>query len=209
MENEYNKKIKILHVAQAAGGVDRYLRTLLKYLDKDKFENIVVLSQDFKKEDYKDIADTFISIKMERAIGKHDIEAIKQLRKLIKKYAPDIVYAHSSKAGAIARVANIGMKNYCIYNPHGWAFNMQVSKKKQSLYTFIHLVAMLTTDEEMKKNLYRVCRFLAREEIAYRYPIMYEMIRKIFSPDDTNPPEACAMFMPDDETDDEEYAMAA
>ena len=40
-------------------------------------------------------------------------------------------------------------------------------------------------------------------------PIMYEMIRKIFSPDDTNPPEACAMFMPDDETDDEEYAMAA
>ena len=46
----------------------------------------------------------------------------------------------------------------------------------------IHLVAMLTTDEEMKKNLYRVCRFLAREEIAYRYPIMYEMIRKIFSP---------------------------
>ena len=66
----------------------------------------------------------------------------------------------------------------------------------------IHLVAMLTTDEEMKKNLYRVCRFLAREEIAYRYPIMYEMIRKIFSPDDTNPPEACAMFMPDDETED-------
>lgn len=73
----------------------------------------------------------------------------------------------------------------------------------------IHLVAMLTTDEEMKKNLYRVCRFLAREEIAYRYPIMYEMIRKMFSQDDTNPPEACAMFMPDYETDDEEYAMAA
>lgn len=34
------KKIKILHVAQAAGGVDRYIRMLLKYLDKEKFENI-------------------------------------------------------------------------------------------------------------------------------------------------------------------------
>ena len=79
------------------------------------------------------------------------------------------------------------------------------------IYTIdrIHLVAMLATDAELKKNLYRVCRFLAREEIAYRYPIMYEMIRKMFSPDDTNPPEACAMFMPDDETDDKEYAMAA
>ena len=60
-----------------------------------------------------------------------------------------------------------------------------------------------------QKNLYRVCRFLAREEIAYRYPIMYEMIRRMFSPDDTNPPEACAMFIPDCEVDDEEYAMAA
>lgn len=33
-------KIRILHVAQAAGGVDRYIRMLLKYLDKDKFENM-------------------------------------------------------------------------------------------------------------------------------------------------------------------------
>ena len=73
----------------------------------------------------------------------------------------------------------------------------------------IHLAAMLVTDAEMKKNLYKVCRFLAREEIAYRYPIIYEMIQKIFSPDDTNPPEACTMFMPDNEPDDEEYAMAA
>ena len=30
-----------------------------------------------------------------------------------------------------------------------------------------HLAAMLATDAEMKKNLYKVCRFLAREEIAY------------------------------------------
>ena len=73
----------------------------------------------------------------------------------------------------------------------------------------IHLVAMLATDAEMKKNLYRVCRFLAREEIAYRYSIMYEMIRRMFSPDDTTPPEASAMFMPDCEVDDEEYTMAA
>ncbi len=31
------KKIKILHVAQAAGGVDRYIRMLLKYLDSEIF----------------------------------------------------------------------------------------------------------------------------------------------------------------------------
>ena len=45
-------KIRILHVAQAAGGVDRYIRMLLKYLDKEKFENILICSQDFHEEDF-------------------------------------------------------------------------------------------------------------------------------------------------------------
>ena len=134
-------KIKILHVAQAAGGVDRYIRMLLKYLDKDKFENILVCSQDFRKEDYEGLADAFEQVEMERAIGKNDLKAIGKVRKLIKKYNPDIVYAHSSKAGAIARVADIGLKNYCVYNPHGWAFNMRCSNKKKTMYAAIEKIA--------------------------------------------------------------------
>lgn len=54
------KKIKILHVAQAAGGVDRYIRMLLKYLDKEKFENILVCSQDFNREDYDGLVDSLV-----------------------------------------------------------------------------------------------------------------------------------------------------
>ena len=109
------KKIKILHVAQAAGGVDRYIRMLLKYLDKEKFENILVCSQDFNREDYDGLVDSFEQIEMNRAIGVSDLNSIKEVRRLIKKYNPDIVYAHSSKAGAIARVADIGLKNHCVF----------------------------------------------------------------------------------------------
>ena len=134
-------KIRILHVAQAAGGVDRYIRMLLKYLDKEKFENILVCSQDFHEEDYRDLVDSFEQVEMTRAIGSSDLKAIKEVRALIKKYNPDIVYAHSSKAGAITRVADIGMKNHCIYNPHGWAFNMRCSAKKKAMYTAIEKIA--------------------------------------------------------------------
>lgn len=136
-----SKKIRILHVAQAAGGVDRYLRMLLKYLDKGKFENIVVLSQNFRESDYNNLVSSFEQINMTREIGFNDFKAIQEVRKLIKKYNPDIVYAHSSKAGAIARVADIGLKNHCIYNPHGWAFNMRCSSKKKALYTAIERIA--------------------------------------------------------------------
>ena len=141
------KKIKILHVAQAAGGVDRYIRMLLKYLDKDKFENILVCSQDFHKEDYKGLVSYFEQIEMTRSIGMNDLKAIIEVRKFIKKHNPDIVYAHSSKAGAIARVADIGLKNSCIYNPHGWAFNMRCSAKKKMIYTAIEKIAALFCDK--------------------------------------------------------------
>lgn len=139
-------KIKILHVAQAAGGVDRYIRMLLKYLDRDMFENILVCSQDFRKDDYKGLADVFEQVEMKRAIDKNDLKAIGAVRKLIKKYNPNIVYAHSSKAGAITRVADIGLKNYCIYNPHGWAFNMRCSNKKKAMYAAIEKIAALFCD---------------------------------------------------------------
>lgn len=135
------KKIRILHVAQAAGGVDRYIRMLLKYLDKEKFENILVCSQDFHEEDYKGLVDSFEQVEMTRAIGEQDLKAIKKIRVLIKKYNPDVVYAHSSKAGAIARVADIGLKNHYVYNPHGWAFNMRCSARKKAMYTAIEKVA--------------------------------------------------------------------
>lgn len=133
-------KIRILHVAQAAGGVDRYIRMLLKYLDKEKFENILVCSQDFHEEDYRGLVDSFEQVEMTRAIGGNDLKAIREVRALIKKYNPDFVYAHSSKAGAIARVADIGLRNHCVYNPHGWAFNMRCSAKKKAIYTMIEKI---------------------------------------------------------------------
>lgn len=135
------KKIRILHVAQAAGGVDRYIRMLLKYMNKEEFENVLICSNDFKRENYIGLTDYFEQIDMKRSIGKNDLNAIKTVRKLIKKYNPDIVYAHSSKAGAVVRVADIGIKNVCIYNPHGWSFNMKCSDKNRRLYTLIEKMA--------------------------------------------------------------------
>lgn len=140
-------KIKIMHVAQAAGGVDRYIRMFLKYLDKDVFENILICSQDFFEKDYVGLVDSFEQVHMIRDIGKEDLTAIIKVRKLIKQHKPDIVYAHSSKAGAIARVADMGLKNYCIYNPHGWAFNMKCSEKKRKVYIAIEKIAALFCDK--------------------------------------------------------------
>lgn len=60
------------------------------------------------------MVDSFGQVEMVRAIGKNDLKAIGEVRKLIKPYQPDIVYAHSGKVSAISRVADIGLKNHCV-----------------------------------------------------------------------------------------------
>lgn len=135
------KKIRVLHITQAVGGgVERYLQMLFKYMDKDKFENILICSNKQDLDAYVELVDEIEQTEMSRSIGVHDIKAVICVRKLIKKYHPDVLYAHSSKAGAIARIGNIGLGKKCIYNPHGWAFNMQGSKKKQAMYVIIERI---------------------------------------------------------------------
>ena len=133
-------KIKVMHVAECAGGVDRYLHSLIKYLNHEKIENILVCSQNYIPEDFSSIADCVEQIHMDHEIGISDILGVLRVRKLIKMYNPDIVYAHSSKAGALVRVADIGIRSKCIYNPHGWAFNMQGSAKNQMVYKWIEKI---------------------------------------------------------------------
>lgn len=132
------KKIKVMHVAECVGGVDKYLHCLIKYMDHDKFENIAVLSQLYNAKEYGKLADSVEVLNMAHGMGPKTIASAKDIRKLIKKYNPDIVYAHSSIAGAVTRLANIGLKPKCVYNPHGWSFNMQSSK--QPIYVALEKV---------------------------------------------------------------------
>lgn len=141
------KKIRILHITQSVGGVLRYIQMLLKYMDKEKFENIILCSFEAKPEDYKEFVIAFEQIEMKREISFSDLKAIKFVRQVIKKYNPDIVYAHSSKGGAVARLADIGLKNKCVYNPHGWAFNMHCSRQRRKLYIMIERLAARFCDK--------------------------------------------------------------
>lgn len=159
-----DKKICVLHVAEAAGGVERYLETLFKY-SKDKVENILVCSQNYDYEKFKKLADRVIVLKMAHDIEpSSDIKVERTLRRIIKQLKPDIVYAHSSKAGAFARIADLGLNNKVIYNSHGWAFNMQQSAKKKEMYKWVEKISAHFCDKI-------VCISDAEKESALREKI--------------------------------------
>ena len=101
-------KKTIVHIAQSAGGVAEYLYMFLKNFKDDNYENIMIVSQDYKEQldRFKPYTSNINIVPMVREVeAKSDIKSIVEVRKLLKQIKPDIVYLHSSKAGAIGRIA--------------------------------------------------------------------------------------------------------
>lgn len=131
---------KIIHICQATvGGTVEYLRLFLENIDANKYENILICpSSGNMKNILEEKVKKVYLLEMEREIKViKDMKSIIQLRKLLKKEKPDIIYLHSSKAGALGRIAAIGLKSKVIYNPHGWAFTINCSENKKKIYSFI------------------------------------------------------------------------
>lgn len=142
---------KIVHIAQSAGGVAEYLYMLLKNFKDCNYENVLIVSEDYKGqiERFKPYVNDVYIIPMTREIElKKDVKAIFKVRKVLKQVKPDIVYLHSSKAGAIGRIALVfNFKTKIFYNAHGWYFNAQISQKKKKIFALIEKILAMKTNK--------------------------------------------------------------
>lgn len=118
--------MKVIHIVQCAGGVDRYLKMLLPILKEEGLQQILICSPDYRIEEYEKKVDIVEQLNLVQSLSPFLVmKNVFAIRKLIKEYNPDIVYCHSSFAGGLGRLACIGISTKIIYNPHGWAFNMK------------------------------------------------------------------------------------
>lgn len=133
------QKPKIIHIVEAfGGGVFQSVRQLCEGIPDAE----VIVIHSIREETPSNFAKQypthvrFIYLPMQRAISpKKDIKALFQLRSLIKQEAPNAVHAHSSKAGALARLALIGLNTKIIYSPRGYSFLMEdASTLKRAVY---------------------------------------------------------------------------
>ncbi|HTR72702.1 MAG TPA: glycosyltransferase, partial [Solirubrobacteraceae bacterium] len=74
-----------------------------------------------------------VKLDLGRAIApRRDLAAIAGLAKIVKELKPGIVHAHSSKAGAIARLARLARPGTpVLYSPHGYAFKGYFERERQ------------------------------------------------------------------------------
>lgn len=138
---------KILFIVEAmGGGVFTYIVDLANELVNSYDMYIAYAVRKQTPKDFKEYFDKRIHlIKVEnfkRAIDPcSDIKALFELKKIVKEIKPDIIHLHSSKAGALGRIAFNGKKIPLFYTPHGYSFLMQDFKSvNRKLYKFIETV---------------------------------------------------------------------
>lgn len=143
--------MKITHVTEAlAGGVLKSLAEITNAQINSGNEVILIFSKriDTPKDDilktYFNNKTKFVFINMKSEINPfYDFISIIKLIFILVHINPEIIHLHSSKAGAIGRIASfLCLKsNKTFYSPRGFSFlRKDINKRKRRLYLFMELV---------------------------------------------------------------------
>lgn len=107
------------------GGAHIHVRDLAKWLQDQGHEVCVFVGgDDIFSEELRGNAVPVSELKhMKRPISPlNDLFAIQELERRLKNFSPEIVAAHSAKAGMITRIACFKAKIPCVYTAHGWSY---------------------------------------------------------------------------------------
>jgi glycosyltransferase involved in cell wall biosynthesis len=70
-----------------------------------------------------------------------DFRALREMRAVLAELRPDLIAAHSSKAGTLGRVAGRALRIPVVFTVHGWAFTPGVPSLQSALYRRIERLA--------------------------------------------------------------------
>jgi glycosyltransferase involved in cell wall biosynthesis len=140
--------MKIAYVitrANPIGGAQVHVRDLSLALLKRGHQPVVLTSG---SGDYMDNLRSAgvptITLDMEVAISPlRDLRALRQLRGALKMLQPDLVSTHSSKAGALGRVAARSLNVPVIHTAHGWSFTVGIPTRQAAFYRRVEWLAAL------------------------------------------------------------------
>ena len=126
------RRPRVLHVLEATGyGALRYVRDFIRVLPNDSFEiafaySTVRADPGFGStlEETRARGWQLFPVKMFPAVSPvQDLRSVRELREICRTYRPEIVHCHSSKAGALGRIAALGLspRPRIIYTPNALA----------------------------------------------------------------------------------------
>ncbi len=123
--------IKVLHAVEAfSGGIVQSIATLCRALAGEAVFSVLHGQRPDAPEDAQDQFPDGVSFlpwpgAAREIAPRRDYQAILELRAAVERVRPDVIHAHSSKAGALARLAFPSGRVPVVYSPRGYAFLRQ------------------------------------------------------------------------------------
>lgn len=141
----------IVHVTEALGGGVSSLLSEITKLQACSYRVILIHSLRSTSPSVQELNRLFpepielIRLPMATNVSiNSDLSSLMNLFLLFKKVNPDVIHLHSSKAGALGRLAArmAGLSNRTFYSPHGLSFlRLDISMSKRFLYRLLEWIA--------------------------------------------------------------------
>jgi len=136
--------MKILFIitrSDTIGGAQVHVRDLSKAFIKDGHDVLVVAGTSVIGEDnffVRNQIPFYACPHLCRSIQPiQDFQSIRFINSIVKTFRPDVISAHSSKAGLLGRISARLNHTPCIFTVHGWAFSEGVPQPTRVLYEII------------------------------------------------------------------------
>lgn len=146
------RSVRVLLVTKSTGGVAEYIRWLVQGLDREKFSLVVVCLSDNGPEFAEELRQAYSVWSISYAMNRYNVDVISdaraglQLAKLIREHPFDLIHAHASKPGFLARIAALGTGIPVLYSPHCFAFHDGAGRMTILIASFLErLAAFFTT----------------------------------------------------------------
>ncbi|NQU45277.1 glycosyltransferase family 4 protein [bacterium] len=173
LTHRHDDRIRVAQILEATtGGTRRHLSYLLRYLDRKRFALSLIYSDKrdpffhHDLETYRAMGIDLIEVPMEREIRPaQDLQRFLRLVSVLRKGRFDLVHAHSSKAGFLARVAaRLAGVPAVVYSPHSFAFQYLPESPRARFYRLLEQLAA-------RFHHRLVCVSAGEKEVAERYRI--------------------------------------
>lgn len=116
---------RVLHVSQPVDGGTASVLQLVAIADRDHGHEVAIASPPGQLERWARTAGfQWTRLDLDREPTMHDLSSLRELRRLLSDV--DLVFLHSSKAGAVGRIACSTLRRRrrpaCVFVPHAWSW---------------------------------------------------------------------------------------
>ncbi len=122
-----NKILFVIARGDAFGGSSLHVMDMASRLEEDGVEVKILVGGSHEMEVPKRFAARNLDFTCLPDLGRDihlvkDVKAMFQIRKFAREFSPDLISLHSSKGGAVGRLAAFGLGIPVLYTPHCWSF---------------------------------------------------------------------------------------